>query len=130
MTNETFYRRKSSSFIDEKIFISSEVYIAYSQFVSDVIRQLIDEIPLGFNLTIYADQIDRYVVDYFQHFERPYQALAFHLGDPSALQMNKEKHQIESNISSSVDELKKSLNELTKSMRQVQNEIDQIEKTE
>lgn len=79
--------------MDENYDVQSEFFVVYSQFVTDVVRQMIDEIPIEFNLTIYADEIDRYVKEYFDHFAGPYQALAYHLGDASSFFNNEqEKH--------------------------------------
>jgi len=105
---DSFYGQKI--FVNENNDVQSEFFVVYSQFVTDVVRQMIDEIPIGFNLTIYADEIDRYVKEYFDHFAGPYQALAYHLGDSN--------------------ELKKFLSDLTKSMRQIQLKIDQIDKND
>lgn len=125
MTNETFYARKTSPVFDEKI--EGEVYVAYTQFLAEVIRPLIDEPLIAFNLTLYADQLDRYLTDYFNHYQTPYQKLQEHLGDRS-------KRRVPLLVSVSdgllLDELTKTFNELTKSMREMQSRLNQWSKTE
>ncbi len=83
MTNDTFYVRHSSAVFDREI--QAETYVAYTQFVSEIIRQLIDEPFITFNLTNYADQIDRQVIEYLAHYNRGYESLRSHLGDPSKI---------------------------------------------
>jgi hypothetical protein len=63
--------------------IQAEVYVAYVQFISEVIRQLIDEPLISFNLTNYADQIDQQVIQYLDHYNGAYHSLSYHIGDRS-----------------------------------------------
>jgi hypothetical protein len=60
--------------------IQAEVYVAYVQFISEVIRQLIDEPLISFNLTNYADQIDQQVIQYLDHYNGAYNSLSYHIG--------------------------------------------------
>ncbi|CAF4228132.1 unnamed protein product [Rotaria sp. Silwood2] len=108
LTNDTFYLQKSPTVFSNEI--TPEVIVAYAQFVSEIIRQLIDEPLIPFNLTDYANLIDRQMVDYFAHYDRAYHALGSHLGDSS--------------------EMMKLINDLTKTIRQIQSHIDQTSKND
>ncbi|CAF0716851.1 unnamed protein product [Adineta steineri] len=108
VTNDTFYVRHPPTISDREI--SPEFFVVYTQFISEIIRQLIDEPLIAFNLTNYAEQIDKQAIDYFAHYGRAYNALYFHIGRP--------------------EEFTKLLNDLTKSIRQLQTRIDQIPKND
>jgi hypothetical protein len=71
--------------LDENI--QPEVYVAYAQFISEIIRQLIDEPLISFNLTNYADQIDKQSIEYLNHYSQAYESLAYHLGDRSKIKI-------------------------------------------
>lgn len=81
MNNDTFYVPHAIPVVDEKI--SAEIYVAYTQFLAEIIRQLIDEPLIPFNLTNYAKQIDEHVIQYLTHYEHAYESLSYHLGDRS-----------------------------------------------
>lgn len=100
MNNDTFFLRKSPavfnneitpevciSIFENSIILSFcfviKVIVAYAQFVSEIIRQLIDEPLIPFNLTNYADMIDRQTTVYLARYDTAYQSLRSHLGDPS-----------------------------------------------
>ncbi|CAF0853609.1 unnamed protein product [Rotaria sordida] len=106
LTNDTFYLQKSPAVFNNDI--KPEVIVAYAQFVSEIIRQLIDEPLIPFNLTDYANLIDKQTIDYFAHYERAYDVLSSHLGDSS--------------------EMMKIMSDLTKIIRQIQSHIDQTPK--
>ena len=91
--------------------ISSEVYVAYTQFIAEILRQLIDQPLIEFNLTIYANEIDRNVDSFIQEFEEPFTHLAYHIGD-------KDK------------DFKPMWNQLTKTIRNTQLHIDQTSHNE
>ena len=79
MTNDTFYVRRAAPIYESNI--QAEVVVAYTQYVCEVIRQLIDEPLLPLNLTDYANVIDKQVVEYLSHFEGAYHSLQSHLGE-------------------------------------------------
>ena len=81
MNNDTFYVSHAIPVFDEKI--SPEIYVAYTQFLAEIIRQLIDEPLIPFNLTNYAKQIDQHVIQYLAHYGHTYLPLSYHLGKPS-----------------------------------------------
>ncbi|CAF2045254.1 unnamed protein product [Rotaria magnacalcarata] len=78
LTNDTFYAARVPPIFERKL--QPKVYVAYTQFVSEVIRRLVDEPLISFNLTNYAKQIDRQVDEYVSHYEREYGSVASHIG--------------------------------------------------
>ncbi len=81
LVNDKFYTHHAVSNFDQNI--QPEVYVAYVQFVSEIIRQLIDEPLILFNLTNYADQIDQQIIEYLAHYNEAYNALSYHIGQRS-----------------------------------------------
>ena len=81
MDNDTFYVPHAIPVFDENI--SPEIYLAYTQFLAEIIRQLIDEPLIPFNLTAYAKQIDQHVVQYLAHYGHAYESLSYHIGNSS-----------------------------------------------
>lgn len=59
------------------------MYVAYTQFVIEIIGQLIDEPIISFNSTDYANLIERQVTEFLAHYLGAYQSLGSHLGDIS-----------------------------------------------
>ncbi|CAF4364129.1 unnamed protein product [Rotaria sp. Silwood2] len=108
LTNDTFYVCYSSPVFEREI--QPEVYVAYTQFVTEIIRQLIDEPLISFNLAYYANQIDKQVIQYIEHYNRGYGSVGSHIGDPSDFTIT--------------------LNDLTKSIRKFQLYIDQLPKND
>ncbi|UJR29970.1 hypothetical protein I4U23_017517 [Adineta vaga] len=108
LRNDTFYVRHEPIVSDHEM--KADVFVAYTQFVTEIIRQLVDEPLIPFNLTNYAQQIDRLVVAFLDHHKRGYESVSSHIGDPS--------------------EFTKTMNEFTKSIRQVQSRINQVSKTD
>ncbi|CAF4789812.1 unnamed protein product [Rotaria sp. Silwood1] len=108
LINDTFYVCHSSPIFEQEI--QPEVYVAYTQFVTEIIRQLIDEPLLSFNLTHYANQIDKQAIQYVNHYNREYGSVGSHIGDPSDFTIT--------------------FNDLTKSIRKVQSYIDQLSKND
>ncbi|CAF1544003.1 unnamed protein product [Rotaria sp. Silwood1] len=108
LTNDTFYLQKSPAVFSNEI--QPEVIAAYAQFISEIIRQLVDEPLIPFNLTDYANLIDRQTIDYFAHYNEAYRALHSHLGDSN--------------------EMLQLMNDLTKIIRQIQSHIDQTSKND
>ncbi|CAF3458821.1 unnamed protein product [Rotaria socialis] len=106
LTKDTFYLQNAPPVFSHEI--EPDVIVAYAQFVSEIIRQLVDEPLIPFDLTNYADSIDMQTIDYLAHYDRAYQALGSHLGDSN--------------------EMTKIISQLTKVMRQIQSNIDQIPK--
>ncbi|CAF4117947.1 unnamed protein product, partial [Adineta steineri] len=106
LTNDTFYLQKSPAVFNNEI--QPEVVAAYTQFVSEIVRQLIDEPLIPFNLTDYANLIEKQTNDYIIHYEKEYQLLNAYLGDSN--------------------EMTKLISDLTKSIRQLQTRIDQASK--
>lgn len=78
MDNDTFYVHHANPVSDPTI--RAEVYVAYTQFLSEFIRQLIDEPLVPFNLSDYAKQIDGHVIKYLAHYDQAYYSLNYHLG--------------------------------------------------
>lgn len=78
MDNDTFYIHHAIPISDPPI--TSEVYVAYTQFLSELIRQLIDEPLIPFYLSDYAKQIDQHVMEYLVHYDSAYNYLGYHLG--------------------------------------------------
>ncbi|CAF1663966.1 unnamed protein product, partial [Adineta ricciae] len=109
LSSDTFYvRHERPLFSSENI--QPEVFVAYTQFIIEFIRQLVDEPLISFNLTNYADQLDKLVPEFVEHHKRGYESVAYHVGESKEF----------TNI----------LNELIKSIRQVQLHIDQTSKTD
>ncbi|UJR16475.1 hypothetical protein I4U23_003377 [Adineta vaga] len=104
LTNDTFYVRNSPPLFNNDI--QPEIIVAYTQFVSEIIRQLVDEPLIPFNVTDYAKLIEKQTANYLIHYEKEYHALASHLGDST--------------------EMAKLINDLIKSIRQIQLRIDQV----
>ena len=59
------------------------MFVAYTQFITEFIRQLIDEPMISFNLTNYADQLDKLVPDFVEHHKRGYESVGYHIGESS-----------------------------------------------
>ncbi|CAF0984827.1 unnamed protein product [Rotaria sordida] len=108
LANDIFYVSHSLSIVEREI--RPEVYVAYTQFVTEIIRQLIDEPLISFNLTYYANQIDEQVIQYVAHYTREYGSVGSHIGDPS--------------------DFITTLNDLTKSIRKFQLNINQLSKND
>lgn len=101
--NETFYQKR---LIDRTNYqIQPEVLAAYTQFLSEILRQLSDEALIPFSLTHYADLIDRQAKNFVFHYQRAYQLLHSTLGDPNEFIIL--------------------INELTSTIRRIQTEIQQ-----
>lgn len=60
--------------------IEPKVLAAYTQFVSELLRQLADEPLLAFNLSNYADRLDKLLSEYQKEFQHSYQSLEWHIG--------------------------------------------------
>ncbi|CAF1102937.1 unnamed protein product [Adineta ricciae] len=109
LSKDTFYvDHERLTFSYENI--QPEVFVAYTQFIIEFIRQLIDEPMISFNLTNYADQLDKLVPDFVEHHKSGYESVAYHIGESKVFM--------------------KILNELIKSIRQVQLHIDETSKTD
>ncbi|CAF0987404.1 unnamed protein product [Adineta ricciae] len=106
LTNDTFYARKLPPTFNAEI--QPQVIVAYTQFVSEIVRQLADEPLIPYNVTDYAILLEKQTADYLTHYDKQYHLLAAQLGDSS--------------------ELTKLNNDLIKAIRQVQSRIDQISK--
>ena len=61
------------------------MFVAYAQFITEFIRQLVDEPAISFNLTNYADQLEKLVPDFVEHHKRGYDSVASHIGQPSKI---------------------------------------------
>jgi hypothetical protein len=83
VTNDTFYVRHAPAVAHQTI--EPEVLVAYAQFISEMIRQLVDEPLISFNLTNYAEQMDKLTVQYLAQFNGPYESLTAHIGHPSKI---------------------------------------------
>ena len=83
ITKENFYVARPS--VKEDLNVEPEVYVSYTQFICEILRQLSDEPLIPFNLTLYADQIDRNVVEYLKRFKESYMHVSSHLGDSSKI---------------------------------------------
>ena len=95
---------------------------AYTQFLSEILRQLSDEALIPFSLTHYADLIDRQAKDFVFHYQRAYQLLHSTLGDPSKF-ISTRKFIVFFN--QYLDEFIILINELTSTIRRIQTEIQQ-----
>ena len=123
MTNDTFYIVHSFPVSDRTI--QAEVFVAYTRFICEMIRQLIDEPLIPFNLTTYANQIDKYVNDFILHYKREYLSVSSHIGDPS------KKNQFFDVASYfNLDNFVSTFNELTQIIRRIQLHIDETNENE
>lgn len=83
---------------------------------------------IAFNLTIYADDIDRNIELFIQQFEEAFGHLAYHIGDKG--RNLRKKHEFIRNRFYFQGDFKNLWNELTKTMRNLQMHIDQTPRHE
>ena len=60
---------------------SLQIAVAYTQFVTEVLRQLVDEPLIPFNVTDYAVVIEKQAAEHLARFQNEYRLLASHLDE-------------------------------------------------
>lgn len=108
VSKEKFYTKRS--FGNDIENIQSNVYVAYTQFVGEVIRQLCDEPLIPFNLTFYADQINNQTSEYLRQYSTGYDALSSHIDQ--------------------AQDFNETISKLTKTIREIQRKIDEMPKND